>query len=142
MRIPGADKAIANLVKWSSKEEWNPYREQVEETMNQKAGGLKRKKPLGKDSLSCGEESEVYTNTGKGKKTVRVKMKNTCEFSAYWFVEDAKGHLDEKGWRRVRGNSDNGRNGDYAIVPPGGKVVAICTLVQTPHNDKCIVSVH
>ena len=29
MRIPGADKAIANLVKWSSKEEWNPYREQV-----------------------------------------------------------------------------------------------------------------
>ena len=29
MRIPGADKAIANLVKWSAKEEWNPYREQV-----------------------------------------------------------------------------------------------------------------
>jgi len=29
MRIPGADKAIANLVKWSEKEEWNPYREQV-----------------------------------------------------------------------------------------------------------------
>ena len=29
MRIPGADKAISNLVKWSMKEEWNPYREQV-----------------------------------------------------------------------------------------------------------------
>ena len=29
MRIPGADKAIANLVKWSAKEEWSPYRELV-----------------------------------------------------------------------------------------------------------------
>jgi hypothetical protein len=29
MRIPGADKAIDNLVKWSAKEEWSFYREQV-----------------------------------------------------------------------------------------------------------------
>lgn len=29
MRIPGADKAIANLIKWSGKEDWRPYREQV-----------------------------------------------------------------------------------------------------------------
>lgn len=29
MRIPGADKAIDNLVKWSVKEEWLPLREQV-----------------------------------------------------------------------------------------------------------------
>ena len=27
MRIPGADKAIANLMKWSAKDEWRPYRE-------------------------------------------------------------------------------------------------------------------
>ncbi len=29
MRIPGADKAIENLIKWSAKEEWSPLREQV-----------------------------------------------------------------------------------------------------------------
>ena len=29
MRIPGADKAINNLVKWSAKEEWSSFREQV-----------------------------------------------------------------------------------------------------------------
>jgi len=29
MRIPGADKAIANLMKWSAKDEWRPYREQM-----------------------------------------------------------------------------------------------------------------
>ena len=29
MRIPGADKAIDNLIKWSANEEWNPFREQV-----------------------------------------------------------------------------------------------------------------
>jgi hypothetical protein len=29
MRIPGADKAIANLMKWSVKDDWRPYREQV-----------------------------------------------------------------------------------------------------------------
>ena len=29
MRIPGADKAIDNLLKWSVKEEWSPFREQV-----------------------------------------------------------------------------------------------------------------
>ncbi len=29
MRIPGADKAISNLVKWSTREEWAPIREQV-----------------------------------------------------------------------------------------------------------------
>ena len=29
MRIPGADKAIKNLLKWSAKEEWNIFREQV-----------------------------------------------------------------------------------------------------------------
>ncbi len=29
MRIPGADKAIDNLLKWSAKEEWSPFREQV-----------------------------------------------------------------------------------------------------------------
>ena len=29
MRIPGADKAIENLVKWSANEEWAPFREQV-----------------------------------------------------------------------------------------------------------------
>ena len=29
MHIPGADKAIDNLMKWSANEEWNPFREQV-----------------------------------------------------------------------------------------------------------------
>ncbi len=29
MRIPGADEAIENLVKWSAKEEWTPFREQM-----------------------------------------------------------------------------------------------------------------
>ncbi len=29
MRIPGADKAIDNLVKWSAKEDWHSFREQV-----------------------------------------------------------------------------------------------------------------
>jgi|TARA_Y100000031_G_C8232221_1_gene391481 hypothetical protein len=29
MRIPGADKAIGNLIKWSAKEEWNPYWERL-----------------------------------------------------------------------------------------------------------------
>ena len=29
MRIPGADKTIDNLIKWSANEEWNPFREQV-----------------------------------------------------------------------------------------------------------------
>jgi hypothetical protein len=29
MRIPGADKAIGNLMKWSASEEWIPFREQV-----------------------------------------------------------------------------------------------------------------
>lgn len=29
MRIPGADKAIGNLVKWSASEDWSPYREKV-----------------------------------------------------------------------------------------------------------------
>jgi hypothetical protein len=29
MRIPGADKAIGNLLKWSTKEEWRQFREQV-----------------------------------------------------------------------------------------------------------------
>ena len=29
MRIRGADKAIDNLVKWSAKEEWSPFREQM-----------------------------------------------------------------------------------------------------------------
>ena len=29
MRIPGAEKAIGNLIKWSAKEDWTPYREQV-----------------------------------------------------------------------------------------------------------------
>ena len=29
MRIPGADKAIDNLVKWSAKDEWTPFREQL-----------------------------------------------------------------------------------------------------------------
>lgn len=29
MRIPGADQAIGNLVKWSTKEEWAPLREQI-----------------------------------------------------------------------------------------------------------------
>ena len=29
MRIPGADKAIANLMKWTAKDDWRPYREQV-----------------------------------------------------------------------------------------------------------------
>ncbi len=29
MRIPGADKAIDNLLKWSANEQWNPVREQV-----------------------------------------------------------------------------------------------------------------
>jgi hypothetical protein len=29
MRIPGVDKAIANLMKWSEKDEWHPYREEV-----------------------------------------------------------------------------------------------------------------
>ena len=29
MRIPGADQAIGNLVKWSAKDEWTPYRDQV-----------------------------------------------------------------------------------------------------------------
>jgi len=29
MRIPGADEAIDNLLKWSAKEEWTPFREQV-----------------------------------------------------------------------------------------------------------------
>jgi len=29
MRIPGADKAIDNLIKWSAKEDWNSFREQV-----------------------------------------------------------------------------------------------------------------
>ena len=29
MRIPGADKAIANLMKWSAREDWRPYREKV-----------------------------------------------------------------------------------------------------------------
>ncbi len=29
MRIPGADKAIDNLMKWSANEEWAPFREQV-----------------------------------------------------------------------------------------------------------------
>ncbi len=29
MRIPGADKAIDNLLKWSAKEDWNSFREQV-----------------------------------------------------------------------------------------------------------------
>jgi hypothetical protein len=29
MRIPGADKAIDNLLKWSANEEWAPFREQV-----------------------------------------------------------------------------------------------------------------
>ena len=29
MRIPGADKAIDNLMKWSANEEWTPFREEV-----------------------------------------------------------------------------------------------------------------
>ena len=29
MRIPGADKAVENLIKWSAKEEWSFFREQV-----------------------------------------------------------------------------------------------------------------
>jgi hypothetical protein len=29
MRIPGADKAFDNLLKWSASEEWGPFREQV-----------------------------------------------------------------------------------------------------------------
>ncbi len=29
MRISGADKAIDNLIKWSAKEDWNSFREQV-----------------------------------------------------------------------------------------------------------------
>ncbi len=29
MRIPGADKAIDNLLKWSANEEWTPFRKQV-----------------------------------------------------------------------------------------------------------------
>jgi len=29
MRIPGADQAIGNLIKWSEKDEWAPYRQQV-----------------------------------------------------------------------------------------------------------------
>jgi hypothetical protein len=29
MRIPGADEAIGNLIKWSEKDEWAPYRQQV-----------------------------------------------------------------------------------------------------------------
>lgn len=29
MRIPGADKAIDNLIAWSQREEWGPLREQV-----------------------------------------------------------------------------------------------------------------
>ena len=29
MKIPGADKAINNLVKWSANEEWEPFREEV-----------------------------------------------------------------------------------------------------------------
>jgi len=29
MRIPGADKALKNLLKWSEKEEWSIFREQV-----------------------------------------------------------------------------------------------------------------
>ena len=29
MNISGADKAIANLMKWSAKEEWTPFREQI-----------------------------------------------------------------------------------------------------------------
>ncbi len=29
MRIPGADKAIDNHLKWSANEEWNPFREEV-----------------------------------------------------------------------------------------------------------------
>ncbi|MDP6622797.1 MAG: hypothetical protein QF754_11085 [Alphaproteobacteria bacterium] len=29
MRIPGADKAVANIMKWSAKDDWRPYREQV-----------------------------------------------------------------------------------------------------------------
>ncbi len=29
MRIPGADKTVDNLLKWSANEEWTPFREQV-----------------------------------------------------------------------------------------------------------------
>ncbi|MBE0532621.1 MAG: hypothetical protein IH626_17495 [Rhodospirillales bacterium] len=29
MRIPGADQAIGNLIKWSAKDEWTPYLDQV-----------------------------------------------------------------------------------------------------------------
>jgi hypothetical protein len=29
MRIPGADQAIGHLIKWSEKDEWEPYRRQV-----------------------------------------------------------------------------------------------------------------
>jgi hypothetical protein len=29
MRIPGADQAIGNLIKWSEQDEWAPYRQQV-----------------------------------------------------------------------------------------------------------------
>ncbi len=29
MRIPGADKAIDNHLKWSANEKWNPFHEEV-----------------------------------------------------------------------------------------------------------------
>ena len=29
MRIPGVDQAIGHLIKWSEKDEWEPYRRQV-----------------------------------------------------------------------------------------------------------------